>query len=179
MKELILRKWDTKDIQALVHGANDPLIAANMRNSFPCPYTLENAKWFVNDCIVNDGNRRIIRAIETDGKAVGNICIFLQDDVYEKTAELSYWISVDYWGKGIATQAVKMICKEAFTVFDIVRIYAVPFDHNTASKCVLKKAGFTYEGTMRNGIYKNGKVQSCCIYSILKDSNNVITNCKS
>ena len=36
------------------------------------------------------------------------------------------------------------------------------------SKGVLKKAGFTYEGTMRNGIYKNGKVFSYCIYSVLR-----------
>ena len=57
-------------------------------------------------------------------------------------------ISEDHWGKGIATQAVKMICKEAFTAFDIVRIYAEPFDFNAASKSVLKKAGFTYEGTI-------------------------------
>lgn len=128
-----------------------------MRNSFPCPYTLENAKWYVNDCL------------ETDGKVVGNICIFLQEDVYAKATELSYWISEDYWGKGIAIQAVKMICKEAFTIFDIVRIYAEPFDRNAASKSVLEKAGFTYEGTIRNGIYKNGEVQSYCIYSILKE----------
>lgn len=79
-----------------------------MRNSFPHPYTLENAEWYVNDCLENDGNNRIIRAIETDGIAVGNIYIFLQEDVYAKSAELSYWISDNYWGKGIATQAVKM-----------------------------------------------------------------------
>lgn len=178
MKELILRKWNREDIKALAEGANNPQIATNMRNSFPCPYTLENARWYVNDCLKNDGNNRIIRAIETDGKAIGNICIFLQDDVYEKSAELSYWISEDYWGKGIATQAVRMICKEAFTAFDIVRIYAEPFDRNAASKSVLKKAGFTYEGTLRNGIFKNGKIQSYCIYSILKEEMNILTDWK-
>ena len=65
-----------------------------MRNSFPCPYTLENAKWYVNDCLENDGNNRIIRAIETDGKVVGNICIFLLEDIYgthEPTIEQNRW----------------------------------------------------------------------------------------
>ena len=94
MKELILRKWNIEDINRLAESANNPKIAANMRNSFPYPYTAENAKWYVNDCFENDGNNRIIRAIETDGKAVGNICIFLQ--VYAKSAELSYWVSEDY-----------------------------------------------------------------------------------
>ena len=70
---------------------------------------------------------------------------------------------------GIATKAVKAICYEMFTCFDIIRIYAEPFSHNEASKRVLEKAGFTYEGTMRNGIYKNGKVFSYCIYSVLRE----------
>lgn len=92
MKELILRQWRTEDISRLAESANNPKIADNMRNSFPCPYNIENAKWYVNDCLENDGNNRIIRAIETDAKAVGNICIFLQEDVYAKSAELSYCI---------------------------------------------------------------------------------------
>lgn len=34
-------------ITALAEGANNPQIAANMRNSFPCPYTAKNAQWFL------------------------------------------------------------------------------------------------------------------------------------
>lgn len=82
---------------------------------------------------------------------------------------MSYWVSEDFWGRGIATQAVKAICQKAFTAFDIIRIYAEPFSYNDASKGVLEKAGFTYEGTMRNGIYKNGEVFSYCIYSMLRE----------
>ena len=169
MKKLILRKWRIDDAEALAKEANNFNIAANMRNTFPYPYSLKNAEWYVNECISNDGKKQIVRAIEVDGKAVGNICVFIQSDVYEKSGELSYWLSEDYWRQGITTHAVQMICKEAFITFDIVRIFAEPFDYNVASKAVLKKAGFTYEGTMRNGIYKNGKVFSYCTYSILRD----------
>ena len=49
------------------------------------------------------------------------------------------------------------------------RLFAEPFDYNAGSRGVLEKAGFTYEGTMRNGIYKNGKVHSYCIYSLLRE----------
>lgn len=52
---MILQKWNTGDIKTLAESANNPQIAANMKNSFPCPYTLENAKWYVNDCLENDG----------------------------------------------------------------------------------------------------------------------------
>ena len=88
--------------------------------------------------------------------------------MYEKSGELGYWLSEDYWRKGIMSQAARIICKEAFVEFDIIRIFAEPFDFNKGSRGVLEKAGFTYEGTMRSGVYKNGKVYSYCMYSILR-----------
>ncbi|MCI8376634.1 MAG: GNAT family N-acetyltransferase [Lachnospiraceae bacterium] len=84
-------------------------------------------------------------------------------------AELGYWLSEEYWRQGIMSEAVQIICREAFQTFDIIRIFAEPFAYNAGSRGVLKKAGFTYEGTMRNGIYKNGQVHSYCIYSILRE----------
>lgn len=169
MKEFILRGWKSEDAESVAQVANNEKIAANLRNAFPYPYTLEDAKWYVEDCIKHGEDKQITRAIEIDGKAVGSIGIFLQDDVYEKSAELGYWLSEEYWGQGIMTEAVKQICREAFEKFDIIRIYAEPFEHNMGSRGVLEKAGFTCEGTMRNGVYKNGNVYSYCMYSLLRE----------
>ena len=52
---------------------------------------------------------------------------------------------------------------------DILRIYAEPFAYNTASCRVLEKAGFQYEGTLRNNAVKNGKVIDMKMYSLLKE----------
>ncbi len=169
MKEFILRKWKIQDVQSIAEAANNLKIAENLRNTFPHPYLLEDAKWYVNDCILNEGKNQITRAICVDGKAVGSIGIFIKDDVYEKSGELGYWLSEKYWRQGIMSQAVKILCQEAFLTFDIVRIFAEPFDYNAGSRGVLEKAGFTYEGTMRNGVYKNGKVFSYCMYSVLRE----------
>lgn len=169
MRDFILREWSAEDAKVIAEAANNPKIAANLRNTFPHPYRLEDAKWFVNDCISKEGNNQITRAICVDGKAVGSIGIFVKDDVYEKSGELGYWLSEDYWRQKIMSRAARMLCREAFLTFDIIRIFAEPFDCNIGSRGVLEKAGFTYEGTMRNGIYKNGKVHSYCIYSILRE----------
>ena len=168
MKNIILRPWKTEDTKVLAAAANHPQIAQNLRNVFPYPYTIEDAAWFINDCIQKEGTDQLLRAIEVDGTIVGSISVAKKDDVYEKSAELGYWLTKDYWGQGITTQAVKMICKEAFDRFDIIRIFAEPFDDNTGSKSVLEKAGFVCEGTMRDGIYKNGRVRSYCMYALLR-----------
>ena len=163
----ILRSWQKEDAPHIAAAANNPNIAKNLRNTFPYPYRLEDAEWYINDCIDKEGKNQIARAIVVNGKAAGSIGIFLQDDVFEKSAELGYWLSEEYWRRGIMSQAVRMICREAFAAFDLRRIYAEPFDSNAVSKGVLEKAGFTCEGTMRDGIYKNGRVLSYRIYSLL------------
>lgn len=169
MKDFILRKWKKEDVTELVVAANNPKIAANLRNTFPHPYLPQDAEWYVNDCISKEGKNQLTRAIVMNGIVIGSIGVFVKEDVYEKSAELGYWLSENYWRQGIMTRAVQMICKEAFAAFDIVRIFAEPFEHNTGSRGVLEKAGFTYEGTMRSGVYKNGMVSSYCMYSILRE----------
>lgn len=167
--EFTLRKWKKEDAQEIAKAANNPKIANNLRNSFPHPYSINDAEWFITDCIAKEGKGQLTRAIEVDGKAVGSIGIFLMEDVYEKSAELGYWLAENYWRQGIVSRAVRMSCREAFATFDLIRIFAEPFEHNTGSRRALEKAGFTYEGTMRNGVYKNGKVHSYCMYSLLRE----------
>lgn len=169
MNPFVLREWKQEDAEALVIAANNKNIAANLRNVFPHPYTLEDAEAYISDCLSHHDRRQITRAVVVEETAVGSISVFVKDDVYEKSGELGYWLSEAHWGKGIMTEAVRQICREAFSKWDIIRIFAEPFDYNRGSRRVLEKAGFTYEGTMRNGVFKNGKVHSYCLYSLLRE----------
>ena len=164
-----LRPWQLSDAEAIAPAADNPKIAANLRNAFPSPYTQADAEWFVGDCIAQDETRQLARAIVAEGRAVGSISVLLQNDVYEKSAELGYWLAEPYWGQGIMTEAVRRICREAFDRFAILRIFAEPFADNLGSRRVLEKAGFSWEGTMRNGVFKQGRVHSYCMYALLRE----------
>jgi len=165
----ILRKWTPEDAADVAHYANNAKIAANLRNVFPHPYTLEDAQGYVNSCAADTEERQICRAIVVEGRAAGSVGIFCGTDVYEKSAELGYWLAEEYWGQGIMTEAVRRLVQEAFEKFDIVRIYAEPFAYNTGSRRVLEKAGFVLEGTMKQGVCKNGKIYDYCMYALTKD----------
>ena len=95
--EFQLREWQTEDIEEIVKSADNPNIAKNLRNVFPNPYTKEDAKWYVKDCILLEGKHQMTRAIVVDEKAVGSIGIFVKEDIFEKSAELGYWLSEKYW----------------------------------------------------------------------------------
>ncbi len=168
MINFTLRPWRPADAEAVARFADNPRIAANLRDAFPSPYTLEDARTYISSCIAGEGNGQLTRAIEIDGRAAGSVGVFPGSDVYCRCAELGYWLAEDYWRQGVMTRAVCLMCREAFRSFDIVRIFAEPFENNAGSRGVLEKAGFTYEGTMRSGVYKNGKVLSYCMYSLLR-----------
>ena len=167
--DFVLREWRQSDAAGVAKYANNEKIACNLRDVFPHPYTLTDAEYFVNSCLEADEARQLFRAIEVDGHTAGSIALSLGSDVYRMTAELGYWLAEDFWGRGIMTEAVRQICREAFDRFDILRIFAEPFAENLGSRRVLEKAGFTCEGTMRNGVYKNGRVHSYCMYALLRE----------
>ena len=78
----------------------------------------------------------VIRTIVTaDGAIAGNILSFLRDD----EREVGYWLGRDFWGRGIATQALS-----AFLHIETRRpLHAGVAPHNTGSLRVLEKCGFT------------------------------------
>jgi len=120
------------------------------------------------DVLSADEDQTFAFAVTADSKVVGSIGVFRQENIHRQTGELGYYIAEEYWGKGIMTEAVKQICAYVFDKSDMIRIYAEPFAYNAASCRVLEKAGFQYEGTLRNNAVKNGKVIDMRMYSLLK-----------
>lgn len=164
-----LRKWQETDAKNVVRYANNKKIADNLRNAFPFPYTMEDAKKYVLACMNHDESLNCFRAITIDNSAVGSIGIFVKDDIYCKSEEIGYWLGEPFWGNHIMSEAVKKLCETCFTSYDIVRIFAEPFAHNRGSRTVLENAGFTLEGICRKGAYKNGEFLDYCIYALLKE----------
>ena len=66
------------------------------------------------------------------------------------------------------TEAIRQLCGIVFDTTDILRIYAEPFAYNTGSRRALEKAGFTFEGMMKNNAVKNGKVLDMALYSLTR-----------
>ena len=106
-------------------------------------------------------------AIAVDGRLAGSIGIFREKDVYQKSAELGYWLGRDYWGRGIMTWSVGKICAEALEQWDIVRIFAEPFARNLGSRRVLEKNGFRLEGIKKKSVYKAGELLDSCMYALV------------
>ncbi len=167
--ECRLRKWRIEDKTALAALLDNRNILDNLRDGLPYPYTEKDAEEFIRAMLAADSTKTFAFAIEADGKAVGSIGVFRQENIHFRTAEMGYYIGEPYWGKGIATSAVKQACRYVFENTDIIRIFAEPFAYNKASCRVLEKAGFIFEGVLRGNAVKNGRVLDMRMYGLLKE----------
>ena len=163
-----IRKWELSDAIDLAAALSNKKVQDNLRDGLPYPYTEQDGTDYISAMLSADENETFAFAITVDEKVVGSIGIFRQGNIHRHTAELGYYIAEEYWGKGIMTEAVKQICAYVFEKSDIIRIYAEPFAYNAASCRVLEKAGFQYEGTLRNNAVKNGEIIDMKMYSLLK-----------
>ena len=163
-----IRKWEMSDARDLAEALSNTKVQDNLRDGLPYPYTEQDGKDFISDMLAADENETFAFAVTADSKAIGSIGVFRQQNIHRRTAELGYYIAEGYWGRGLMTEAVTQVCRHVFENSDIIRIYAEPFAYNAASCRVLKKAGFKYEGTLRDNAVKNGKVIDMKMYSLLK-----------
>lgn len=115
-----------------------------------------------------DHEKALAFAVTADGRAVGSIGIFRQENIHFRTAEIGYYIAEPYWGQGLGTAAVGLACRAAFESTDLLRIFAEPFADNIASCRVLEKNGFRCEGTLRSNAVKDGRVRDMKMYSLLR-----------
>ena len=83
--------------------------------------------------------------------------------------EIGYWLGEPYWGRGIATRAVRALIDYAFAHFDLMRLYATVFEWNPASARVLEKAGFTYEARIGKSVTKDGKTIYQLLHALIRD----------
>ena len=161
-----IRQWTQADLPSLVYHANNIHIWNNLRNYFPHPYTEEAGQAWLDKILVASPVANL--AIDLDGEAVGGIGLILNSDVYLHSAELSYWLGEAYWGKGIATEAVRQMVEYTFYYFDIIRLYAEVFETNKSSMRVLEKNGFYLEGVRRKAVCKNGVLMDDYIWVKLR-----------
>ena len=167
LPDCIVRSWQATDAEAIVRHANDRRVWLNLRDRFPHPYTPADADRWIREAMAARPETQF--AIAVGAEAAGGIGLELQGDVCRGTAEIGYWLGAAYWGRGIATEAVRAATAYGFAALDLRRIFAGVFAWNASSRRVLEKAGYTLEGRLRRAVIKDGRVLDTFLYAIVRD----------
>lgn len=84
-----------------------------------------------------------------------------------KRGSLGYWLGVEFWGKGYATQAAIAVLNYGFGTLELHRIEAGHYPRNPASGRVLEKIGMQREGLMRGDVLKGHQFEDTVLYARL------------
>jgi len=158
-----IRTLRADDATAIARHANNPNVSRWLRDIVPYPYAMADAQAWIAGALA--ARPQSTFAIEVGGEAVGAINYIPGEDIERYSVEIGYWLGEPFWGRGIATAAVKLFCDYCFTELNLLRLYALPFGDNPGSLRVLEKAGFTREGVLKAAVVKRGVVHDYVIYA--------------
>ncbi|KAJ4809709.1 Acyl-CoA N-acyltransferases (NAT) superfamily protein [Rhynchospora pubera] len=160
---ITLRKFTLSDVDAFMSWAADPRVTRFQRRD---PYSdPADALAYITTHILP---HPWYRAICIDNTPVGSISVKPAPGEDRHRASIGYRLAYDYWGKGIATEALKLTIKAAFEELDhLERLEAIADVDNPASQRVLEKAGFKEEGILRKYVRLKGETRDMVMFSFL------------
>lgn len=99
---------------------------------------------------------------------IGQIAVFLVDNK-NHFCEIEYCLGSRFHRRGYATEAVNLILDFCFHKVNFHKVQVCHKEGNIASQGVIKKCNFTYEGTLRDYFYMEGRYVSRLYYSMLQE----------
>jgi RimJ/RimL family protein N-acetyltransferase len=163
LEQCMVRPWRLDDAESIARHANNRKIWLAVRDLFPHPYTIQDALEFLQRTMSEQPTMTF--CIEIEEVAVGGIGVHPGQDVHRHTATVGYWLGEHFWGRGVMTQALTAVTDFCFDNFPLRRISAEVFANNPASARVLEKAGFAFEGRLKNNVLKDGELLDSLLYA--------------
>ena len=167
--QLILRPYTLGDALTVARLAGRREIA-DTTISIPHPYSEQQARdWITRHIEGRSQGKEVVFAVvtKTDMQLVGAVGLRGIDQEHSQ-AEMGFWIGVDWWGRGYATEAAQALLRFGFETLGLNRIYAHHMLRNPASGHVLAKIGMTQEGVLREWVRKWGAFEDVALLAILK-----------
>jgi UDP-4-amino-4,6-dideoxy-N-acetyl-beta-L-altrosamine N-acetyltransferase len=159
-----IRKLSENDLEARVAFLNDPRITdfIHLNGHIDIEGT---RKWYQ---IIKNNNKRVDFSFMHENKIVGMGGLSDISDMDEH-ASLYIYMSPEFHGKGLGTQALKLLCSYGFNILNLRRIYLYTFVTNEVANHLYEKVGFVREGVLRKHTKKNGELVDRYFWGLLKE----------
>ena len=168
-ERLILRPFELEDAPDVTRLVNDRRIADTTIN-IPHPYEESIAlAWIGTHAEVAErGDGLTLAVTERQSQAIVG-AVGLSISRAHRRGELGYWVAVDHWRRGYATEASEAMLDYAFGALDLIRVVAHCLTRNPGSWRVMEKLGMQREGHMRQHIIKLDVPEDIWLYGILRE----------
>ncbi|MBW8321625.1 MAG: GNAT family N-acetyltransferase, partial [Rhizobium sp.] len=145
-QRLVMRAPHEEDIDALAHLANNAAVAT-MVSRMPHPYTARDAADFVRRTNAGEIGKCVYAITKAENGEFLGCCALEPHATDNDTLEIGYWLGEPHWNRGYATEAAHALIDMAFRTRDIAHIDARCRVTNIASRRVIQKCGFQFQGS--------------------------------
>ena len=169
---VVLRPWSPSDASFMAEASRDPAIE---RYNGPAPASVADA------IAVIERIERSWRTFDVEGDPTGAAFAIVDAAAGEPVgmwgidhwssadvAQFGYWLAAGARGRGLATRAVTLMTGWLFEL-GAARVFLTIQSENAASAAVARRAGFTYEGTLRAYDVWQGQRKDVDIFAVLPD----------
>ncbi len=172
---VVLRRHRDTDVDRVVEACRDGE-TARWLGQIPQPFTRDHAVEFLGSREDEQATGQSVTwamADPADDRLVGLVNLF--GIVPERHAEVGYWVHPEARGRGVATEATRLVLRHAFVPVEdgglgLVRVYALAAEGNLASRRVLEGAGMTYQGRQRRRLtLQGGVLADAASYDVLAE----------
>jgi ribosomal-protein-alanine N-acetyltransferase len=109
--------------------------------------------------LIRRGDQQLLGAITLDNIRRGPA----------QAGTIGYWVGKPFIRRGYMREAVLAMVHQAFTMLDLSRIESACLPENLASRGVLEKSGFKYEGVAQSYLQIGGRWRNHVLYSSLRN----------
>lgn len=135
---------------------------------WPLTKTLEETRTYYKKLVENEKNEtHEYASIMLDGKHIGTLMLF-NFSREAKNVEIGYVLNKNYWGRGIVSEAVKLLMDHLLNHTDTHKICARLVKGNIGSAKVLEKYGFVQEGCFKDQYYIENTYYDALFYGYIK-----------
>ena len=165
-ERISLHRLTEEDVtQEYVDWMNDIEVVRYTESRF-YQHTRESTLSFVRS-VTNEFNYAFAIVDNDTKQHLGNIKIG-NINPYHKNADVGLIIGrKEFWGKGIATEAIRLCVGFAFRELKLHRLWAGVYASNIGSAKAFERAGFSLESTRREAVLLDGEWQDCFIYGLV------------
>lgn len=145
-ERLVLRQWTIEDAEDCYKHAKDERIGPNA--GWTPHKSVEESKEIIQTIFTAPETYAI--CFKEDLKPIGCIGILVGKSSFiaglsDDEGEIGYWVGHDYWGRGIATEAVLRLERHAFQDLGLKRLWGRYMSTNLRSGRVLRKGGLEHK----------------------------------
>ncbi|MFX1299707.1 MAG: GNAT family N-acetyltransferase [Promethearchaeota archaeon] len=157
-KRVTLRAVELDDIPDILRHFNDIEVRRFLNMITPVSAE-EEEKWIQNLTRQRKAGTAYVFAMELQKpKQFLGICGLIGVDTIHRSAALGIAMqNKRYWGKGLGTEAIRLLVDFGFNIINLHRIYLTVFENNPRAERVYEKVGFTKTGRQRDAIRRFGQ----------------------